>query len=124
MGRQVGVQKVQVSLLDGKVEITPKSNGGIDPIQLLKATYDSGVSVAEMSMVARGQVTKNASGEFVFQTQSSQSFVITRNDLLSQLETMSDSGKYVTVKGFLYQKQKGQKKQTVPTSLTLTIVEF
>ena len=54
LGRQSGVQKVEVSLLDGKVDVTPKEDGQIDPVQLLKATYDSGVTAAEMDMSARG----------------------------------------------------------------------
>jgi hypothetical protein len=54
LGRQSGVQNVNVSLLDGKVDVTPKEDGQIDPAQLLKATYDSGVSVAEMDVTARG----------------------------------------------------------------------
>jgi hypothetical protein len=53
--RQSGVANVDVSLIDGKVEIVPKEDGKIDPAQLLKATYDSGVSVAELDMIARGQ---------------------------------------------------------------------
>ena len=54
LGRQSGVQKVEVSLIDGKIDVTPKEDGQIDPAQLLKATYDSGVSVAEMDVNARG----------------------------------------------------------------------
>jgi hypothetical protein len=54
LGRQSGVQNVEVSLLDGKVEVAPKEDGRIDPAQLLKATYDSGVTVAEMDMTAQG----------------------------------------------------------------------
>jgi len=41
LGRQSGVQKVDVSLIDGKVDVTPKEDGQIDPAQLLKAVYDS-----------------------------------------------------------------------------------
>ena len=124
LGRQSGVQKVQVSLIDGKVEITPKIDERIDPIELLKATYDSGVSVAEMSMIARGQIVKNASGGIALQVQTSQSFPISQNELSRQLETMADSGGYVTIRGLIYQKQKNQKKQTLPTSLTVTVVEI
>ena len=50
LGRQSGVQNVEVSLIDGKVEITPKEDGQIDPAQLLKATYDSGVTAAEVDI--------------------------------------------------------------------------
>lgn len=53
LGRQSGVQNVEVSLIDGKVQVTPNDDGQIDPAQLMKATYDSGVSVAEMDVVAR-----------------------------------------------------------------------
>jgi hypothetical protein len=111
-------------LIDGKVEITPKSDGGIDPIQLLKATYDSGVSVAEMSMIARGQIIKTSSGGIALQVQPSQSFAIAQNDLSHQLEKIADSSTQVTIKGLLYQKQKGQKKQILPASLTVTILEI
>ena len=52
--RQSGVANVDVSLIDGKVDVTPKEDGQIEPAQLLKATYDSGVSVAELDMTASG----------------------------------------------------------------------
>lgn len=120
LGRQSGVQKVKVSLIDGKVEITPKPDGRIEPSQLLKATYDSGVSVAEMSIIARGQIVKSASGALVFQVQSNQSFTIAQNDLAHQLTPNT----YITVKGLLYQKEKGQKKRPLPTAFTLTIQEI
>ena len=62
LGRQAGVQSVDVSLIDGKVEIAPKEDGRIDPPQLLKAVYDSGVSVAEMDITAQGKVVRDSSG--------------------------------------------------------------
>ena len=62
LGRQSGVQNVEVSLLDGKVQVTPKEDGQIDPAQLLKATYDSGVTAAEMDVIARGKIVKDSSG--------------------------------------------------------------
>jgi len=113
-----------VSLIDGKVEIIPKSDGRIDPIGLLKATYDSGVSVAEMSMIARGLILKDASGALTLQVQPSQSFTIAQNEFLKQLEIMAGSSNNVTLRGLLYQKQKSQKKQALPTSLTVTVVEI
>jgi hypothetical protein len=124
LGRQSGVQKVQVSLIDGKVEITPKEGGRIDPLQLLKATYDSGVSVAEMSMIARGKIIKNPSGGIAFQMNESQSFTIVQNDLSRQLENLAGSATNVTIKGLLYQKQKDRKKQSLPESLSVTILEI
>ena len=65
--RQSGVANVDVSLIDGKVEVTPKEDGRIDPAQLLRATYDSGVSVAELDMTATGKVVKDASGNLLLQ---------------------------------------------------------
>ena len=62
LGRQSGVQKVDVNLLDGKVDVTPKEDGHIDPIDLLKATYDSGVSAAELDTIARGKLVRGSSG--------------------------------------------------------------
>ncbi len=69
LGRQSGVQTVEVSLLDGKVVVTPKEDGQIDPGQLLKATYDSGVTAAEMNMTARGKIVKDSSGSFALQVE-------------------------------------------------------
>ena len=63
LGRQSGVQNVEVSLIDGKVQVTPKEDGQIDPSQLLKATYDSGVTPAEMDVTVRGQIVKDPLGE-------------------------------------------------------------
>ena len=79
--RQSGVANVDVSLIDGKVEITPKEDGKIEPTQLLKATYDSGVSVAELDMLARGKVVKDSTGSLAFQVAPNQSFLLDPNDL-------------------------------------------
>jgi hypothetical protein len=76
LGRQSGVQTVDVSLIDGKVEVTPKEDGQIDPAQLLKATYDSGVSVAELDMTARGKIVKDSSGNLAVQIAPNRSFVL------------------------------------------------
>lgn len=75
-------------------------------------------------MIARGQIIKTASDGIAMQTLSSQTFPIVQNDLSKQLEAMADSGKYVTIKGLLYQKQKNQKKQTLPSSLNVTVLEI
>jgi hypothetical protein len=54
-------------MLDGKVEVTPEEDGQVDPAHLLKATYDSGVSVAEMDMMARGKVAADSVGNLAIQ---------------------------------------------------------
>ena len=81
LGRQSGVQTVEVSLLDGKVDVTPKEDGHIEPAQLLKATYDSGVTAAEMDMTARGKIVKDASGSFALQVAPNQTFTFAPNVL-------------------------------------------
>jgi len=76
-----------VSLIDGKVDVVPKEDGRIDPAQLLKATYDSGVSVAEMDITARGKIVKDAAGNLSFQVEPNQSFAITANEASKELES-------------------------------------
>lgn len=89
LGRQSGVQNVEVSLLDGKVDVTPKEDGQIDPAQLLKATYDSGVTAAEMDMTARGKIVKDSSGRLALQVEPNRSFTFTSNELSKGLEALA-----------------------------------
>lgn len=121
--RQSGVANVDVSLLDGKVEIVPKEDGKIDPAQRLKATYDSGVSVAELDMMARGKVVKDSSGSLALQVTPNQSFVIAPNELSKELQQLADSATFVTVRGQLYKKPEGKKKRDTSASLKLEILE-
>jgi hypothetical protein len=123
LGRQSGVQKVEVSLLDGKVDVTPKEDGQIDPAQLLKATYDSGVTAAEMDAVVRGKIVKNASGILALQVEPNQSFAFAPNELSQGLEPLVGTATMVTVRGQLYKKPPGKKKANLPTLLTLLILE-
>ena len=124
LGRQSGVSNVEVSLINGKVEITPKAEDRIDPIQLLKATYDSGVSVAEMSVVARGKIINQNGAGTGLQVNASQTFPIISNDLSESLKALAGSDTFVTLHGLLYEKPPNQKKQTVPASLNLTVLEI
>jgi hypothetical protein len=41
--RQTGVQKVEVNLLDGKVDVTPRNDGQIDPAQRARYPRLSGI---------------------------------------------------------------------------------
>jgi hypothetical protein len=123
LGRQSGVQTVEVSLLDGKVDVTPKEDGRIDPAQLLKATYDSGVTAAEMDMTARGKIVKDPSGGIALQVEPNRSFVLTPNELSKGLEALADTPTMVTVRGQLYKKPAGKKKADPPTPLKLLILE-
>ena len=110
LGRQSGVQSVDVSLLDGKVQIVPKEDGRIDPGQLLKAVYDSGVSVAEMDVIARGKIARDSSGELALQVAPNQSFNLEPNDMSKQLEPLAGQLTVITVRGQLYKKPAGKKK--------------
>lgn len=123
LGRQSGVQNVDVSLIDGKVDVTPKEDGQTDPAQLLKATYDSGVSVAELDMIARGKIVKDSAGKFVIQVAPNRSFVIAPNELSKGLEPLVDSTTLVTVRGQLYKKPAGKKKADASAPLKLLILE-
>lgn len=123
LGRQSGVQKVDVNLLDGKVDVTPKEDGHIDPIQLLKATYDSGVSTAELDVTARGKVMKDSSGGIALQVEPNQSFTLQQNELLKQLEPLAGTATMVTVCGQLYKKPSGKKKPELPRELKLLLLE-
>ncbi len=124
LGRQSGVQSVEVSLIDGKVQITPKEDGRIDPAQLIKATYDSGVSVAVMRMTARGKLVKDSSGNLALEIAPNQSFVISPNELSQSLEPLAGSSSVVTVRGELYRKPPGKKKAHPSAPLKLVLLEL
>jgi len=124
LGRQSGVQNVEVSLRDGKVDVTPKEDGRIDPAQLLKATYDSGVSVAELDMTVRGKIVKDASGNLALQAEPNQSFAIAPNELSTQLESLANSATQVTVRGQLFKKASGKKKPDTSAPLKLLVLDI
>jgi hypothetical protein len=123
LGRQSGVQNVDVSLIDGKVQVTPKDDGQIDPVQLMKATYDSGVTVAEMDVVAQGKITKDSSGNLSLQVEPNRAFALAPNELSKELELLAGSQTVVTVRGQLYKKPPGKKKADASTPLKLLLLE-
>jgi hypothetical protein len=123
LGRQSGVQKVDVNLLDGRVDVIPKEDGHIDPIQLLKATYDSGVSTAELDITARGKILKDSSGGLVFQIEPNQSLKLEPNEVSKELEPLAGAATMVTVRGQLYKKPAGKKKPELPRELKLLLLE-
>jgi hypothetical protein len=123
LGRQAGVQNVEVSLREGKVDVTPKEAGQIDPAQLLKATYDSGVTAAEMDMTARGRVVKNSSGSLALAVEPNHSFAFEPNELSKGLESLAGTPALVTVRGQLYKKSAGKEKADPSAPLKLLILE-
>ncbi len=123
LGRQSGVKNVEVSLIDGKVEVTPKEDGQIEASQLLKATYDSGVTVAEMDVTARGRIVKDASGGIALQFAPNRSFALAPNEISKGLEPLAGTETTVTVRGELYKKSAGKKKADTSGPLKLLILE-
>jgi hypothetical protein len=124
LGRQSGVQNVEVSLIDGKVQVTPKEDGQIDPVQLLKATYDSGVTAAEMDVVARGKIVKDGSGDLALQVEPNRSLVrSSRMSCRNRLNLLQATQTFVTVRGQLYKKPAGKKKADFSAPLKLLILE-
>jgi hypothetical protein len=113
---------VDVNLIDGKVDVTPE-DGQIDPSQLLKATYDSGVTVAEMDVIVRGRIVKDPSGGIALQFQPNRSFVLAPNELSKGLEPLAGSETMVTVRGELYKQSAGKKKADTSAPLKMMILE-
>ena len=120
--RQAGVAKALVSLRDGTAEITPKDDGQIDPRELLKATYDSGVSVAEMDATVSGRITRSPAG-LALAYAPGKSFEISPNQESAQLEALAGSPKSVTLQGRLFEKGQARKK-TVPKDLKLLVLQI
>ena len=119
LGRQSGVQNVEVSLIDGKVEVTPKEGGQIDPAQLVKATYDSGVSLAEMQITAKGRVRNDAGKGWTFDISPTQAYLVAPNQ---QLESVENSREPVTLTGILYRKPARKPKKNEPPVFRLEIL--
>ncbi len=123
LGRLDGVAKVDVNLLNGKVVLYPKTDGTIDPTKVLKATYDSGVTVAEMTLTASGRLTRDSQGGLVFQVAANQSFPVKPNEASHELERLAGSGAPMELRGRLYQKPPGKKKFKTTEPLRLEILE-
>jgi hypothetical protein len=123
LGRLEGVAKVEVSLLQGSVTILPKVDAKLDPGRILKATYDSGVTVAEMSLTASGWIEKSAAGELVLRINGDQSFPVAPGTLATELEPLAGTGRTVTVRARLYKKPAGKEAARPADRLRLEILE-
>lgn len=123
-----GVAKAEVSLRDGHVTITPKPDASLDPYLILKATYDSGVTVAEMAITVSGEIVQTG-GALALHVNARQSFEISPGAIAEQLKSAATRGDAsaaprVTVKGILYRKPPGKGKPKMPTTgLKLEITE-
>ena len=119
LGRLDGVAKVDVSLADGKVTILPKEDGRLDPATIFKATYDSGVTLAEMKITARGSLKHDPQAGRLFVISPGQSFAILPNEEAAKLE--NNPGPQ-TLTGILYRKPKGKDKTKELTNLRMEII--
>jgi hypothetical protein len=124
LGRQAGVAKVDVSLVDGKVTVYPKEDSRFDPAAIFKAVYDSGVSVAEMTITASGELLNDPNKGLVFKITNTQMFEVKANDLSERLKDQIGSGKAVRLRGLLYKKPAGKAKRKAPTSMPLEVLEI
>ena len=119
--RQDGVAKVDVSLVDGKVVIYPKEDSRFDPAAIFKTVYDSGVSVAAMSIVASGQLENDPGKGLLFKVGPTEAFAVRANSVSEKLKDRADNT--LRVRGLLYQKPPGKAKRTVPALGPLEILE-
>lgn len=122
--RQDGVGKVDVSLVDGKVVIYPKEDSHFVPVAIFKAVYDSGVSVAEMSITASGELLNDPVKGAVFRINNDEIFVVKPNALSNQWMSQSGPGKSIKLRGLLYKKPNGKGKRKAPATPSLEIQEI
>lgn len=118
--RQSGVGKVEVALEQGKVAVELKDDSAFKPGAMLKAVYDSGVTVYEMIITGDGKVTKEGT-QLVFEAQPNQRFEIVPNQLSRGLEPATEK---ITLRGRLYRKPEGKQKPNFDAPLKLEILEI
>jgi hypothetical protein len=119
LGRLDGVAKVEVSLSDGKAVITPKEDGRIDPSQVVKATFDSGVTLAEMQITATGKLHNDPAKGWVFEINPAQAYLVATGPLLQALESSIEP---VKLTGILYRKPEKKPKKNEPPVFRLEIL--
>ena len=123
LGRLDGVSKVDVSLLGGKVAILAKPDGKLDPKKIFKATFDSGVTVAEMTITAAGFIERDAAQQLQFRADGDQAFPLKVDARAQELEPLAGTGRAVTLRGRLYAKAPKNNKQK-PEVQPLEVLEI
>ena len=121
--RQDGVAKVDVSLVDRKAVVYPKTDFRFDPAALFKAVYDSGVTVSEMSIVASGQLLDDPARGLVLKVSSAEVFDVKPNEVSEKLKNQIGPGNTVRLRGLLYKKSPGKPKRKPPVAMSLEILE-
>ena len=112
LGRLEGVARVDVSLAEGKVAIVAKEDSRLDPAQVFKATYDSGVSVVEMTMEATGSLERDSKGVLVFRASSTQVYAVIESDILKPLGDIQPDQRFF-VRARLFKKVGKQQLKTL-----------
>ena len=112
LGRLEGVDKVEVSLADGKVVVLLKEDSRLDPAKVFKATYDSGVSVVEMTMEATGWLERDPKNGLMFRISGNQMYPVVQNDIAKPFADIP-SGEKVFVRARLFKKTGKQKPKTL-----------
>src|SRR5712692_7108046 len=96
--------------------------GELTPLSF-KATYDSGVTAAEMDIIARGRIVKDSSGSLALQVEPNRSFTLAPNELSKGLASLADTRTMVTVRRQLYKKPAAKRKADPSAPLKLLILE-
>ena len=121
--RQDGVARVDVSLVDGKVAIYPKEDSRFDPVAIFKAVYDSGVSVAEMTVIASGELLNDPVRGLIFRVTNAETFTVRPNEISESLKDQIGAGGPLKLRGLLYRKTKKNAERKPPASMPLEILE-
>jgi len=119
LGRLDGVAQVKVNLDAGLVTIVPKEDGRVDPAEVFKATFDSGVTLAEMKMTARGTLVPDGPKGVRFQITPGQTFAVVPN---AAAERLQGSAGPVVLTGVLYRKPKGKEKRKELSEVQMEIL--
>jgi copper chaperone CopZ len=112
LGRLEGVARVDVSLAEGRVAIVAKEDSRLDPAQVFKATYDSGVSVVEMTMEATGSLERDSKGGLIFRTAGTQVYPVVESEVLKPFGEIRSSER-VVVRARLFKKVGKQQPKTL-----------
>ena len=125
-----GVASVKVDLLDGKVTMKIKPDSDFDPAAVLKLTYDSGVSVTEISAIATGHLIQqpDSGGGFLFEIARNVDYPIVPGTFAEKIQSAASSHAAIRMQGILYQRDstKGKrikKSKGEPAQLKFQVTE-
>ena len=121
LGRLEGVAKVDVSLAQGTVIIVAKEDSRLDPAKVFKATYDSGVSVVELTIEATGWLERDAKNVLLLRISADQVFPVIENDLVKSIGESPPSQK-VFLRARVFRRA-GKEKPKMLGSVRLEVLE-